>query len=137
LSTLLKASHPKKSARSIEEKQMKRLVGFASVLVLLAAPALASSKKPQTVIIPQAVQVGSTQLPAGTYKLAWTGSAGSDVQVTLTQSGKTVLTFAAKAIEQKNNPGVDVNTIAGISTLVSINLDTVSLDVEGALHPGQ
>jgi len=116
---------------------MKRLVGFASVLVLLAAPALASSKKPQTVIIPQAVQVGSTQLPAGTYKLAWTGSAGSDVQVTLTQSGKTVLTFAAKAIEQKNNPGVDVNTIAGISTLVSINLDTVSLDVEGALHPGQ
>ena len=116
---------------------MKRLVGFASVLVLLAAPALASSKKPQTVIIPQAVQVGSTQLPAGTYKLAWTGSAGSDVQVTLTQSGKTVLTFAAKAIEQKNNPGVDVNTIAGVTTLKAINLDKVSLELEGASHPGQ
>jgi hypothetical protein len=116
---------------------MKRLVGIASLLVLLAAPAFGSSKKPQTVIIPQAVEVGTTQLPAGTYKLAWTGSAGSDVQVTLTQDGKTVLTFAAKAVEQKNNPGVDLNTNAGITTLESINLDTVSLHVEGAPHPGQ
>ena len=32
---------------------MKRLVGIASLLVLLAAPAFGSSKKPQTVIIPE------------------------------------------------------------------------------------
>jgi len=115
---------------------MKRLVGIASMLVLLAAPAFGSSKKLQTVIIPQKVQVGSTQLLAGTYKLAWTGS-GSDVQVTLTQAGKTVLTFAAKAVEQKNNPGVDLNTNAGITTLESINLDNVRLQLEGAPHPGQ
>jgi phenolic acid decarboxylase len=107
------------------------------MLVLLAAPAFGSSKKPQTVIIPQNVQVGSTQLSAGTYKLAWTGSAGSDVQVTLTQAGKTVLTFAAKAVEQKNDPGVDVNTIAGVAILKAINLDNVSLQVESAPHPGQ
>jgi hypothetical protein len=116
---------------------MKRLVGIASLLVLLAAPAFGSSKKPQTVIIPQAVEVGTTQLPAGTYKLAWTGSAGSDVQVTLTQDGKTVLTFAAKAVEQRNNPGLNLNTNAGVTTLESINLDKVSLQVEGAPHPGQ
>jgi len=116
---------------------MKRLNGFASILVLLAAPAFGSSKKPQTVIFPQSVQVGSNRLPAGTYKLAWAGSAGSDVQVTLTQDGKTVLTFAAKAVEQKNDPGVDFNTIAGVATLKAINLDKVSLQVEGAAHPGQ
>jgi len=115
---------------------MKRLVGFASMLVLLAAPAFGSSNKPQTVIIPQNVQVGSSKLPAGTYKLAWTGS-GSDVQVTLTREGKTVITFAAKVVEQKNNPGVDVNTIAGVTTLKAINLDKVSLELEGAPHPGQ
>ncbi len=57
---------------------MKRLVGFASMLVLLAAHVFGNSKKPQTVIIPEAVQVGSRQLPAGSYKLAWTGS-GPDV----------------------------------------------------------
>jgi hypothetical protein len=115
---------------------MSRLAAFASMLVLLAAPAFGAGNKPQTVIIPQAVQVGSTQLPAGTYKLAFTGT-GSDVQVTLTQAGKTVLTFAAKAVEQKNNPGVDLITNAGVTTLEAINLDKVSLQLEGAPHPGQ
>jgi hypothetical protein len=116
---------------------MNRLVGFTSMLALFAAPAFGSSKKPQTVIIPQTVEVGSTQLPAGEYKLAWAGSAGSDVQVTLTQDRKTVLTFAAKAVEQRNEPGVDVNTISGVATLKAINLDKVSLQVEGAPHSGQ
>jgi hypothetical protein len=115
---------------------MSRLAAFASMLVLLAAPAFGAGNKPQTVIIPQAVQVGSTQLPAGTYKLAFTGT-GSDVQVTLTQAGKTLLTFAAKAVEQKNNPGVDLITNAGVTTLEAINLDKVSLQLEGAPHPGQ
>ena len=115
---------------------MSRLAAFASMLVLLAAPAFGAGNKPQTVIIPQAVQVGSTQLPAGTYKLAFTGT-GSDVQVTLTQAGKTVLTFAAKVVEQRNNPGVDLNTNAGVTTLESINLDMVSLQVKGAPRPGQ
>ena len=116
---------------------MNRLAVFASMLVLLSAPAFGKNTKPQTVIIPQNVQVGSTQLSAGTYKLAWTDSAGSDVQVTLTQAGKTVLTFAAKAVEQKNNPGLNLNTNAGVTTLESINLDKVSLQLEGAPHPGQ
>ena len=115
---------------------MSRLAAFASMLVLLAAPVFGAGNKPQTVIIPQAVQVGSTQLAAGTYKLAFTGT-GSDVQVTLTQAGKTVLTFAAKAVEQKNNPGVDLITNAGVTTLEAINLDKVSLQLEGATHPGQ
>ena len=115
---------------------MNRFAAFASMLVLFAAPAFGAGNKPQTVIIPENVQVGSTQLAAGTYKLAFTGT-GSDVQVTLTQAGKTLLTFAAKAVEQKNNPGVDLITNAGVTTLEAINLDKVSLQLEGAPHPGQ
>ena len=115
---------------------MNRLTVFASMLVLFAAPVFGAGNKPQTVIIPENVQVGSTQLAAGTYKLAFTGT-GSDVQVILTQAGKTVLTFAAKAVEQKNNPGVDLITNAGVTTLEAINLDKVSLQLEGAPHPGQ
>ena len=115
---------------------MNRFAAFASMLVLFAAPAFGAGNKPQTVIIPENVQVGSTQLAAGTYKLAFTGT-GSDVQVTLTQAGKTVITFAAKAVEQKNNPGVDLITNAGVTTLEAINLDKVSLQLEGAPHPGQ
>src|ERR1035437_3197246 len=115
---------------------MNRFAAFASMLVLFAAPAFGAGNKSQTVIIPENVQVGSTQLAAGTYKLAFTGT-GSDVQVTLTQAGKTVITFAAKAVEQKNNPGVDLITNAGVTTLEAINLDKVSLQLEGATHPGQ
>jgi hypothetical protein len=115
---------------------MNCLAAFASMLVLFVAPAFGAGNKPQTVIIPEKVQVGSTQLAAGTYKLAFTGT-GSDVQVTLTQAGKTVITFAAKVVEQKNNPGVDLNTNAGVTTLEAINLDKVSLQLEGAPHPGQ
>ena len=115
---------------------MNRLATFVSMLVLFAAPAFGAGNKPQTVIIPEKVQVGSTQLAAGTYKLAFTGT-GSDVQVTLTQAGKTVITFAAKVVAQKNNPGVDLNTNAGVTTLEAINLDKVSLQLEGVPHQGQ
>ena len=118
---------------------MKRIAGIASVLVLLAAPMFGSSKKPQTVVIPENVQVGTTKLPAGTYKLAWTGT-GQEVQATLsTKDGKTVVTFAAKATETKNgNPGVDINTAAGVTSLRAILLNNISLQIETAQRqPGQ
>jgi hypothetical protein len=115
---------------------MKRFAGIVSVLVLFAAPMFgSSSKKPQTVVIPEAVQVGSTKLPAGTYKLAWTGT-GQEVQATLTLAGKTVVTFAAKAIETKNgHPGVDVYTHAGVASLKAILLDKVNLEIESTQQP--
>jgi hypothetical protein len=45
----------------------------------------------RTVDLPEAVQIGTTQLKAGTYKVKWAGS-GSAVQVTFLQNGKTVAT---------------------------------------------
>jgi hypothetical protein len=115
---------------------MKRLVGFASMVVLLAAPAFAAGNKTQTVIIPEKVQIGTTQVPAGTYKLDYTGT-GANVQVTLTQSKKTVATFGAKAIDQKNNPGVNVITNSGVASLQSINTDKITFQVNDAPHVGQ
>jgi phage tail sheath gpL-like len=116
---------------------MKRFFGFASMLALLSAHAFARNTKPQTVIIPEAVQVGSNQLAAGTYMLAWTASTGSEGEVTLTRGGKNVITFAAKAVVEKTNPGVDTFTNGGVKTLTAINLNNLSLQVDGAPHPGQ
>jgi YD repeat-containing protein len=116
---------------------MKRLVAFVSMLVIAAAPAFAAGVKPQTVIIPQTMQVGSTQLAAGTYKLEYTGT-GASVQVTLTQGKKTVLTFAATAIDKKTvNPGVDIINNGPVTSLESINLSKVTLQVTDAPHVGQ
>jgi hypothetical protein len=116
---------------------MKRLVAFASMLILAAAPTFAAGVKSQTVIIPQNVKVGSTQLAAGTYKLEYTGT-GAAVQVTLTQANKTVRTFAATAVDKKTvNPGVDVITNGPVTSLEAINLSKVTLQVADAPHAGQ
>jgi hypothetical protein len=117
---------------------MKRFISFASVLLLASAPLFAAAgNKPQTVIIPENVAVGSTKLPAGSYKLIYSGT-GTDVQVTLTQAGKTVATFAAKAVDKKtDNPGVGIYSDAGVANLQAIFLEKVSLEIVGAPHPGQ
>jgi opacity protein-like surface antigen len=112
-----------KIREAIEENHMKRFFGFALMLVLLAAPAFAS-QKPQTVTFAVAVQVG------------WTGS-GSDVQVTLTQNKKAVVTFPAKAVEGKYNPGVETEAKGGVNILETIQLNSVSLVLGGASHSGQ
>ena len=114
---------------------MKRLTGIASVLVLLTVPMFGANNKPKTIVIPENVQVGATKVPAGTYTLAWTGT-GPEVQATLTRAGKSVVTFAAKTVATKNNTlGVGVDTKAGVTSLKTIMLDNVSLQVESAQPP--
>jgi len=114
---------------------MKRSFGFALMLVLFAAPAFAGNK-PATVDIPQNVQVGSTQLPAGHYELTWTGS-GSSVQASLLQNKKTVVTFSAKMVEGKNDPGVETDTQGGASILDVIRTSRFSLTLNGTSQSGQ
>jgi hypothetical protein len=115
---------------------MKRLSGIATVLVLLAAPMFAANNKPKTVVIPENVQVGTTKIPAGSYKLAWTTGTGQEVQATLTQGGKTVATFAAKTVTTKNNnPGVGIDTNAGGAQLTEILLENLRLQVESEPQP--
>jgi hypothetical protein len=79
---------------------MKRVYGFALALALVAAPAFASSNT-QSVSIPSAVTVGSTQLPAGDYKVSWAGS-GSIVQVTIAKNGKTIATAPATVVPERH-----------------------------------
>ncbi len=114
---------------------MKRFFGLAMILALFSAPAFAGNS--QTVSIPATVNIGSTQLPAGDYKVTWTGS-GSNVQVTLTQDKKTVATVQANAVEQKNDhTGVTTQSQGGVPVLQSIQLSSVNLVLEGAASSGQ
>ncbi len=114
---------------------MKRFFGFALMLSLLAAPAFAG-KKAQTLVISEKVMVGTTALPVGTYKVTYEGT-GPTVQVTLSKDQKSFATFPAKAVAGKNSNGVTTDTRNGVSTLLSIQLSDVSLQVQGTTQSGQ
>ena len=105
---------------------MKRFFGFALLLAAISVPAFAA-KNSQTVTIPDAVQVGSSVLPAGDYKVSWTAS-GATAQVTLAKKGVTPVTVPAQVVEQKNNHnGVSINTEGGKGVLKAIFLSNINL----------
>ncbi|HUA98933.1 MAG TPA: hypothetical protein VMA34_11450 [Terracidiphilus sp.] len=109
---------------------MKRSLAFAFLLVLITIPASAS-ERPQTVNFPETVQIGSTPVAAGSYKLTWTG-AGSNVEVAIKQHDKTIATFPAKLVEGTNSPGITTDSKGGAEILLSIQLSHESLVLDGA-----
>ena len=114
---------------------MKRLLGFALMLTLTVAPALAA-KNSQSVSFASPVKVGTTEIPAGDCKVTWNGT-GDSVQVTIAQKGKT-LTIPAKLVAEKHNhKGYVVSREGGADQLETIQLSDVSLQFEGATASGR
>jgi hypothetical protein len=106
--------------------RMKRFIGFVIVCTLLSVSALAASNS-QTIKFADSVQVGSTVLPAGDYKVSWTGT-GASAQVTLLKKGVPPVTVPATVVEQKNNhTGISTEAKGDKEVLKSIILSNVSL----------
>ncbi|MDR3727828.1 MAG: hypothetical protein P4K86_12375 [Terracidiphilus sp.] len=105
---------------------MKRFFGFVIVCILFSVSALAASNS-QTIKFNGAVQVGSTVLPAGDYKVSWTGT-GASAKVTLEKKGIPSVTVPATVVEQKSNHiGISTDSQSGKDVLKSIILSNVSL----------
>lgn len=114
---------------------MKHLV-LALFLASLSIPAFAS-KNSQTVTFPEAVKVGSKQLPAGDYKVTWTG-AGSAAQITIAQKRGPSVTAPGKVVEIKNgHTAVLTNHVGDANVLQSIELDNLSLVLTAAGATGE
>ena len=65
------------------------------------------------------MKVGATELPAGNYKVTWTGS-GASTEVTLTQ-GKTKATAPAQLVEvNRKNDAVSTRSENGERVLMEI-----------------
>lgn len=118
---------------------MKRLSYCALILALMSAPAFAA-KNSQTVNFPDAVKVGTTQLPAGDYKVSWDGT-GSNVQVTLEQKGArhpATATITAKIVEQKNNQsGYTIDSTGGANNVETLQFSKYNLMFAATPAPGQ
>jgi len=116
---------------------MKRSFGYALIFTLLSVPAFAA-KNSQSITFPNAVTVGNTTLPAGDYKLTWTGTA-PNVQVTIEQkdaSHPATATVPATLIEQKHDRiEFTTNTQSGAAALENIDLKNMSLTFTKAPAP--
>jgi Family of unknown function (DUF5849) len=125
-----------KTQEAFKEITVKRFFGFAIMLASLSVPALAA-KNSQTVAISDPVKVGSTQLPAGEYKVSWTGT-GPNVQVTIAEKGGNSVTVPAKLVDAKNgHVALLTNSVGGARVLESIQLENLSLILSGASNSGE
>jgi hypothetical protein len=74
-------------------KYLPYIAVLSTLILLFPLGALARDNK-RSVDITDAIQVGSTQLKAGNYKVEWQGT-GPVVQVSFEQNGETVVTLPA------------------------------------------
>ncbi len=77
----------------------KYMVLLATLALLVPLSAFARPKNEHDVNLTAAVQVGSTQLKPGTYKVEWQGNQQS-LSVSFVEGGKTVATTQGKMVEQ-------------------------------------
>jgi hypothetical protein len=105
---------------------MKRFFGLALALALVSAPAFAGTNS-QSVNIPSTVKVGSAQIPAGDYKVSYTGT-GTAAQITIAKNGK-VLATAPATVVAENHPynSVTTQTEGGANVIQAIQLSDVKL----------
>ena len=118
---------------------MKRLIYSAAILALISVPAFAA-KNSSSVTLPQAVTVGSNQLPAGDYKVTWTGT-GSNVQVTLIQKdkfGAQPTTVTANVVEAtENHTSFAVDRQGNVNVLENLQFGKTKLVFAGPTANGQ
>jgi hypothetical protein len=114
---------------------MKKFLSFSLLFVAASIPAFAGTKS-QTVTFPQAVEVGSTLVPAGSYALSVAGS-GPTVQVTLAQGKKPVVTFSARAVQSKAEQNIATDDSGKVSVLESIQIKDLNLVLDETKASGQ
>jgi|SRR5580658_5219899 hypothetical protein len=113
-------------------KSVKYLALLSTLALLFSLNAFARDKNQHSVDISDTVQVGSTQLQPGTYKVEWQG-AGPSVQVTFLLHGKTVATVPG-TLKTNNGPAqnaIQTNvTSSNTKTLTEIDLGRQELVFE-------
>src|SRR5271169_3256690 len=106
---------------------MRRVSSLLVLLTMISITGFAADGGSGKVRLDGAVKVGSTELPAGEYKVTWTGS-GDNAQVTLKQ-GKTTAIATAQVMEvRRNNDAFTTKSENGSRVLTEIQFrDTTSV----------
>jgi hypothetical protein len=112
---------------------MKSLL-IAILAAVLAVPAFAAGNS-RTITIAKDLTVGSTKLPAGDYKLSWTGTA-PNVQVKFEQKNAfkpATVTVPATLVEEKNpHGGLVTSTQANVLTIQKVQFKDLTLTLSAS-----
>lgn len=100
-------------------KSLKYVALLSTLALAFPLSSFARDKNEHSVTIFDPVQVGSTQLKPGDYKLEWQGT-GSSAQVNFMQNGKTVATAPATLKTDAQITRDDVVTRANSSNIPSL-----------------
>ena len=108
-------------------------------LLGLGGSARAARDNAHTVEVSDVVQIGSTKLKAGTYKVKWQGT-GPTVEVSFQRNGKTVVTVPGTLKTNDDQVTQDAivteATSAGTSTLKEIDFGHQKLALVFDQNPG-
>src|SRR5215467_7498726 len=114
---------------------MKRFSTLLILAILVSVAAFAAQSGSGKIHLTNSVKVGSTELPAGDYKVTWSGS-GDKAQVTLTQ-GKNVATATARVEPaHQNNDSVTVTGPNGDQILDEIQVHGTTLVLQNGQSMG-
>jgi len=109
---------------------MKRLLLLFTLFTFMGVAAFAGENGSGKIHLDSAVKVGSVELPAGEYKVTWTGS-GDNTQVTLKQGKITATTTARLVDEQRRNDAIVTKSDNGSRVLTQIQFRDATLLING------
>jgi hypothetical protein len=98
----------------------KTIATLAVLATGLSLSAFAKDKNETKVTFSDPIQVGSTQLKPGDYKLQWEGN-GPDVQVQIVKGKNVVATVPAKLTENKTSLGTNAITTGTSGNTKTLN----------------
>jgi hypothetical protein len=100
----------------------RNYIGGAVLLALLSLNGWAADNMKATIRLFQSTTLGSTHLAAGEYKMTWQGT-GPQVEVTLSQGNKGLVTVPAQVVQERSGYSTPViYTNSATNTLTGINL---------------
>src|SRR6516164_11078052 len=107
---------------------MKRFSTLLILAILVSVAAFAAESGSGKIHLTNSVMVGSIELPAGDYKVTWSGS-GDKAQVTLTQGKNVATTTARVEAAHQNNDAVTVTSQNGDRILDEIQVHGTTLAI--------
>ncbi len=116
---------------------MKRILGFALLLTLIATPLFAKTKNSHTFLLTSDTKIGDTQLPQGRYDVSWSEAKGSEVQLSIKTDKKTITVPAHVVKNNENNFGVETSVSNGVTTLKEFYTPTSRFVIDGATNVGK